>query len=50
MLKKLQLKSKCLGGGRINHDAENKTIKVYGYSQVILTNGREGKRGVRNEW
>ncbi|XP_033229133.1 sex-regulated protein janus-A-like [Belonocnema kinseyi] len=33
VLKKLQLKSKCLGGGRINHDAENKTIKVYGYSQ-----------------
>lgn len=27
-------RSKVLGGGRINHDAENKIIKVYGYSQV----------------
>lgn len=24
---------RVLGGGRINHDAEAKTIKVYGYSQ-----------------
>nr|CAH7722667.1 unnamed protein product [Callosobruchus chinensis] len=26
-------RSKVLGGGRINHDAESKTLKVYGYSQ-----------------
>ncbi|XP_023311894.1 14 kDa phosphohistidine phosphatase-like [Anoplophora glabripennis] len=26
-------RSKVLGGGRINHDAEAKDIKVYGYSQ-----------------
>lgn len=23
----------CIGGGRINHDAANKKIHVYGYSQ-----------------
>ncbi|KAJ8985584.1 hypothetical protein NQ317_015075 [Molorchus minor] len=26
-------RSKVLGGGRINHDAAAKSIKVYGYSQ-----------------
>lgn len=26
-------RSKVLGGGRINHDPETKSIKVYGYSQ-----------------
>ena len=25
--------SQCPGGGRINHDAENKQIVIYGYSQ-----------------
>uniref|UniRef100_A0A0N5A2X2 Sex-regulated protein janus-B n=1 Tax=Parastrongyloides trichosuri TaxID=131310 RepID=A0A0N5A2X2_PARTI len=25
-------KFKCVGGGRINHDSENKSILVYGYS------------------
>ena len=29
-----QLKGKCLGGGRIRHEPENKEIHVYGYSQV----------------
>lgn len=29
-------RAKVLGGGRIAHDATSKTIKVYGYSQVIL--------------
>lgn len=29
------LKANCLGGGRINHDPDKKTIQVYGYSQVI---------------
>lgn len=28
------LRSKCIGGGRIEHDPDEKTIKVYGYSQV----------------
>lgn len=28
------LDTECVGGGRINHNAEGKTIKVYGYSQV----------------
>ena len=28
------LQLKCLGGGRIEHDPDNKTIKVFGYSQV----------------
>ncbi|XP_014223608.1 14 kDa phosphohistidine phosphatase-like [Trichogramma pretiosum] len=34
-LKKIStnLKAKCVGGGRIQHDAETKKIKVYGYSQ-----------------
>lgn len=27
-------KSKVLGGGRINHDSNAKSINVYGYSQV----------------
>ncbi|XP_044595357.1 14 kDa phosphohistidine phosphatase-like [Cotesia glomerata] len=27
------LDTECVGGGRINHNAEGKTIKVYGYSQ-----------------
>lgn len=30
----LGVEMKCLGGGRIDHDAKNKKIKVYGYSQV----------------
>lgn len=28
------LDTECVGGGRINHNAPAKTIKVYGYSQV----------------
>lgn len=28
------LSCKCHGGGRIEHDPDEKTIKVYGYSQV----------------
>lgn len=27
------LRAKCLGGGRIEHDPDERTIKVYGYSQ-----------------
>ncbi|XP_076276925.1 14 kDa phosphohistidine phosphatase [Lasioglossum baleicum] len=27
------LKAKCVGGGRIEHDPDERTIKVYGYSQ-----------------
>ncbi|XP_015126832.1 14 kDa phosphohistidine phosphatase [Diachasma alloeum] len=27
------LDTECVGGGRIDHSAEGKTIKVYGYSQ-----------------
>lgn len=27
------LKADCTGGGRIEHDPDKKTIKVYGYSQ-----------------
>ena len=36
-LKKLDagIKLKCVGGGRINHDAQKKAIHVYGYSQVF---------------
>lgn len=29
-----KLELECLGGGRIEHDAERKSIRVYGYSQV----------------
>ncbi|KAF3420341.1 hypothetical protein E2986_12552 [Frieseomelitta varia] len=29
------LRAKCLGGGRIEHDPDEKTIKVYGYSQCL---------------
>ena len=32
-LSKLALETECLGGGRIQHDAADKKIKVYGYSQ-----------------
>ncbi|XP_051153345.1 14 kDa phosphohistidine phosphatase-like isoform X2 [Leptopilina boulardi] len=34
-LKKLgpNIKSKCVGGGRIKHDADENAINVYGYSQ-----------------
>lgn len=35
-LQGLGLETECLGGGRINHDAGNKHIKVYGYSQVSV--------------
>jgi len=28
------LQADCVGGGRIEHDPDEKTIKVYGYSQV----------------
>lgn len=28
------LRAKCIGGGRIKHDPDEKTIRVYGYSQV----------------
>ncbi|XP_071568289.1 sex-regulated protein janus-A-like [Temnothorax nylanderi] len=27
------LQANCVGGGRIEHDPDEKTIKVYGYSQ-----------------
>ncbi|XP_017789414.1 PREDICTED: sex-regulated protein janus-A-like [Habropoda laboriosa] len=27
------LRCKCLGGGRIEHDPDERTLKVYGYSQ-----------------
>ena len=27
--------TKCVGGGRITHDPENKYIKIYGYSMSI---------------
>ncbi|KAL6420194.1 hypothetical protein ACFW04_013817 [Cataglyphis niger] len=27
------LRANCVGGGRIEHDPDEKTIKVYGYSQ-----------------
>ncbi|KAG7201995.1 hypothetical protein KM043_004685 [Ampulex compressa] len=27
------LEAKCVGGGRIEHDSEEKQIKIYGYSQ-----------------
>ncbi|XP_014213514.1 14 kDa phosphohistidine phosphatase [Copidosoma floridanum] len=35
VLKKISssLKAKCLGGGRIKHDAADKKLHVYGYSQ-----------------
>ncbi|XP_066946652.1 14 kDa phosphohistidine phosphatase-like isoform X2 [Macrobrachium rosenbergii] len=32
-IEKLGLDCECLGGGRILHDAEKKTIEVFGYSQ-----------------
>lgn len=28
------LQTNCVGGGRIEHDPDEKTIKVYGYSQA----------------
>ena len=30
----LGLKANCLGGGRIEHNKDEKTILVYGYSMV----------------
>ncbi|XP_008207477.1 sex-regulated protein janus-A isoform X2 [Nasonia vitripennis] len=35
VLKKISpnLKANCVGGGRIQHDAADKKLKVYGYSQ-----------------
>ncbi|KAH0953609.1 hypothetical protein HN011_000101 [Eciton burchellii] len=27
------LQANCVGGGRIEHDPDEKTIKIYGYSQ-----------------
>ena len=33
-VKKKGLDTECMGGGRILHEAEKKTITVYGYSQV----------------
>ena len=32
-IEKLGPKCECVGGGRIFHDAEKKTIEIYGYSQ-----------------
>ena len=32
--------TECLGGGRISHDAEKRTIQVFGYSQVRLLSTR----------
>ena len=29
-----KINTKCIGGGRINHDKENKKILVYGYSNA----------------
>ena len=33
-VQKKGLDTECMGGGRILHEAEKKTITVYGYSQV----------------
>lgn len=33
----LDLDYECLGGGRIQHSSEQKTIQVYGYSVVSYT-------------
>ena len=35
-LSSLDLESKCIGGGRIDHNPEKKEILVYGYSMVIM--------------
>lgn len=32
------LQANCVGGGRIEHDPDEKIIKVYGYSQVSTRN------------
>ncbi|XP_045596226.1 14 kDa phosphohistidine phosphatase isoform X2 [Procambarus clarkii] len=32
-IEKLGLDCECMGGGRIRHELDNKTIEVYGYSQ-----------------
>ena len=32
-IEKLGLDCECVGGGRILHEADNKTIEVFGYSQ-----------------
>ena len=32
----LGLDCECLGGGRILHDPDKKTLKVFGYSQVSI--------------
>jgi len=36
-IKGLGFDSECVGGGRIQHEADKKAIKVFGYSQVIDT-------------
>ena len=33
-LEELGLEYECVGGGRIEHSRQNKTINVYGYSMV----------------
>ena len=33
-IKRMELNSDCVGGGRIQHDKSEKKILVYGYSMV----------------
>lgn len=35
-IEKLGLECECVGGGRIKHNSQEKTIHVYGYSQVRI--------------
>ncbi|XP_031836879.1 sex-regulated protein janus-A isoform X2 [Nomia melanderi] len=43
------LKPKCLGGGRIEHDPDARTIKVYGYSQGFGKADHEVSGGLLKE-
>lgn len=43
----LGLKTDCVGGGRIEHNRDDKTILVYGYSVVSLSSWGVGVGGTQ---
>ena len=44
----LGLETECVGGGRILHKPGDKSIEVYGYSQVCMLVGGEWISGLGN--
>ena len=45
-MKRMGLKSDCVGGGRIEHDKSENKILVYGYSMVSSVSYKERKQSV----